>query len=99
VSDWSSDVCSSDLLFSFGAVLYEMISGKRAFTGDSAADVLSAIIKEEPPDLTEANQSVSPALDRVVRHCLEKNPAERFQSAHDLAFNLEVLTGTSKIAS
>jgi WD40 repeat protein len=86
-------------LFSFGAVLYEMISGKRAFTGDSAADVLSAIIKEEPPDLTEANQSVSPALDRVVRHCLEKNPAERFQSAHDLAFNLEVLTGTSKIAS
>ena len=86
-------------LFSFGAVLYEMISGKRAFKGDSSADVLSAILKEEPPDVTEANQNVSPALDRVVRHCLEKNPAERFQSAHDLAFNLEALTGVSKVAS
>ena len=86
-------------LFSFGAVLYEMISGKRAFKGDSSADVLSAILKEEPPDVTEANQNVSPALDRVVRHCLEKNPAERFQSAHDLAFNLEALTGISKVAS
>jgi eukaryotic-like serine/threonine-protein kinase len=86
-------------LFSFGAVLYEMISGKRAFKGDSSADILSAILKEEPPDVTEANQNVSPALDRVVRHCLEKNPAERFQSAHDLAFNLEALTGISKLAS
>ena len=85
-------------LFSFGAVLYEMISGKRAFKGDSSADVLSAILKEEPPDVTEANQNVSPALDRVVRRCLEKNPAERFQSAHDLAFNLEALTGISKVA-
>jgi eukaryotic-like serine/threonine-protein kinase len=86
-------------IFSFGAVLYEMISGKRAFHGDSAADVLSAILKEEPPDMTAANQNVSPALDRVERHCLEKNPAERFQSAHDLAFNLEALTGISNVVS
>ena len=85
-------------LFSFGTVLYEMVSGKRAFKGDSAADVFSAILKEEPPDLTQSNQNVFPALDRLVRHCLEKNPAERFQSAHDLAFNLEALTGISKVS-
>jgi len=83
-------------LFSFGTVLYEMISGQRAFKGESSADVLSAIIKEDPPDLAETNHSVSPALDRIVRHCLEKNPAERFQSAHDLAFDLETLTTISK---
>ncbi len=86
-------------LFSFGSVLYEMISGKRAFKGDSAADVLSAILKEEPPDLEQMNREVSPALERVVRHCLEKNPAERFQSARDLAFDLEALAGSSKVAS
>jgi eukaryotic-like serine/threonine-protein kinase len=86
-------------LFSFGSVLYEMISGKRAFKGDSPADTLSAILKEEPPELTATNVNVPPALDRVVRHCLEKNPAERFQSAHDLAFNLDALTGISKLAS
>ena len=83
-------------LFSFGAVLYEMVSGQRAFKGVSSADVLSAILKEEPPDLIEVNSSVSPALDRIVRHCLEKNPAERFQSAHDLAFDLETLTSISR---
>jgi eukaryotic-like serine/threonine-protein kinase len=86
-------------LFSFGTVLHEMISGKRAFKGDSSADILSAILKEEPPDVTGMNRDASPALERVVRHCLEKNPAERFQSAHDLAFNLEALTGSSKLAS
>ena len=83
-------------LFSFGAVLYEMVSGLRAFKGDSSADILSAILKEEPPDLIEVNASVSPALDRIVRHCLEKNPAERFQSAHDLAFDLETLSSISR---
>ncbi len=83
-------------LFSFGAVLYEMVSGLRAFKGDSSADILSAILKEEPPDLVEVNASVSPALDRIVRHCLEKSPAERFQSAHDLAFDLETLSSISR---
>ena len=82
-------------IFSFGAVLYEMISGKRAFHGDSAVDTMSAILKEEPPDLAETNRNVSPALERVVRHCLEKNPAERFQSVRDVAFNLEALTDIS----
>ena len=82
-------------IFSFGAILYEMLSGKRAFHGDSAADTMSAILKEDPPELTETNRNISPALDRIVRHCLEKNPAERFQSARDVAFNLEALTDVS----
>ena len=86
-------------LFSFGAILYEMLSGKRAFHGESPAETMSAIVKEEPPELSETNATVSPALERIVRHCLEKNPAARFQSAQDLAFNLEALTGTSKLTS
>ena len=82
-------------IFSFGAILYEMLSGKRAFHGDSAADTMSAILKEEPADLSETNRNISPALERIVRHCLEKNPAERFQSARDVAFNLEALSDLS----
>jgi eukaryotic-like serine/threonine-protein kinase len=82
-------------IFSFGAILYEMLSGQRAFHGESSADTMSAILKEDPPDLTETNRNISPALDRIVRHCLEKNPAERFQSARDVAFNLEALTDLS----
>ena len=86
-------------IFAFGAILYEMLSGKRAFHGDSAADTMSSILKEEPPELTETNRNVSPALDRIVRHCLEKNPGERFQSARDVAFNLEALTEISSAGS
>lgn len=82
-------------IFSFGAILYEMLSGKRAFHGDSAADTMSAILKEDPPDLSETNRNISPALERIVRHCLEKSPGERFQSARDVAFNLEALTDIS----
>ena len=82
-------------IFSFGAILYEMLSGKRAFHGDSPVDTMSAILKEDPPDLTETNRNVAPALERIVRHCLEKNPAERFQSARDVAFNLGALTEIS----
>jgi len=82
-------------IFSFGAILYEMLSGKRAFHGDSAADTMSAILKEDPPDLSETNRNISPALERIVRHCLEKSPAERFQSARDVAFNLEALSNVS----
>src|ERR1700736_4961152 len=82
-------------IFSFGAILYEMLSGKRAFHGDSAADTMSAILKEDPPDLSLTNQSISPGLERIVRHCLEKNPEQRFHSAHDLAFDLAALSGLS----
>ena len=72
-----------------------MLSGKRAFHGDSAADTMSAILKEDPPDLSVTNQNVSPGLERIVRHCLEKNPEQRFHSAHDLAFDLEALSQVS----
>ena len=82
-------------IFSFGAILYEMLSGKRAFHGDTAADTMSAILKEDPPDLNETNRNVSPALERMVQHCLEKNPEARFHSASDIAFDLEHLTGIS----
>ena len=82
-------------IFSFGAILYEMLSGKRAFRGDSMAETMSAILREDPADLSETNKTVSPALERVVRHCLEKNPAERFHSARDLAFAIESLSGSA----
>ncbi|MBV9609862.1 MAG: PD40 domain-containing protein, partial [Acidobacteria bacterium] len=82
-------------IFSFGAILYEMISGKRAFRGETTADTMSAILKEDPPELSETNRAVPPAIERIVRHCLEKNPAERFQSARDIAFNLEALSTIS----
>ena len=81
-------------IFSFGAILYEMLSGKRAFRGNSMAETMSAILREDPPDLSETNRTISPALERVVLHCLEKNPAERFHSASDLAFALEALSGS-----
>ena len=81
-------------IFSFGAILYEMLSGKRAFHGDSAAETMSAILKEDPPDLSVTNKNIPAGLERMVRHCLEKNPEERFHSAHDVAFDLEALSGT-----
>ncbi len=83
-------------LFSFGCVLYEMLSGERPFHGETPADTMSAILKEEPPELSTKGVVVPPALDRLVRHCLEKNPEERFQSARDLAFGLESLSQTSQ---
>jgi serine/threonine protein kinase len=82
-------------IFSFGAVLYEMLSGRRAFHGTTAADTISAILKEDPPDLVETNRNISPALERIVRHCLEKRPEQRFHSARDVAFDLEALSATS----
>ncbi|HVS81530.1 MAG TPA: protein kinase [Pyrinomonadaceae bacterium] len=86
-------------IFSFGAILYEMLSGRRAFHGDSGADTMSAILREDPPDLSETNKNVTPALERVVRHCLEKNPEERFHSASDLAFAIEALSGSMATSS
>jgi eukaryotic-like serine/threonine-protein kinase len=82
-------------IFAFGAVLYEMLSGKRAFRRDTAAETMTAILKEEPPELSEMDQPISPGLERIVRRCLEKQPEQRFQSAKDLAFALEALTGTT----
>jgi len=80
-------------IFSFGAILYEMLSGRRAFRGESTADTISAILREDPPDLSSTNRNINPALERVVNHCLEKNPEQRFNSARDLAFAIEALSG------
>lgn len=82
-------------IFSFGAILYEMLSGRRAFHGESVAETMSAILKEDPPELSDTNKTVSPALERIVNHCLAKNPEERFHSARDIAFALEALSGST----
>jgi eukaryotic-like serine/threonine-protein kinase len=79
-------------LFSLGVVCYEMLSGKRAFQGATAADTMSMILKEEPAELSSSVRNLPPALGRMVHRCLEKDPAERFQSARDLAFHLETLS-------
>ena len=82
-------------IFAFGAVLYEMLSGRRAFKGQSAAETMHAILRDDPPDLLESVKSLAPALDRIVGHCLEKSPDLRFQSARDVAFNLESVSTLS----
>jgi eukaryotic-like serine/threonine-protein kinase len=81
-------------LFSLGTVLYEMLTGERAFRGASSADTMAAILNEQPRDLTVVRPDVSAALGRIVYHCLEKTAVERFQSARDVAFSLEALSGS-----
>jgi eukaryotic-like serine/threonine-protein kinase len=90
--------CRTDI-FSFGAVLYEMLSGKRAFKRDTAADTMAAILNDDLPELLESERQIPPALDRIVRHCLEKAPEHRFQSARDLAFDLESITSLTASGS
>ena len=82
-------------IFSLGTVMYEMLSGKRAFRGDSSVETLNAILKDEPPELTTTDRNISPALERVVWHCLEKSPERRFQSATDVGFAFEALSGVT----
>lgn len=90
-----STVDSRTDIFAYGAVLYEMVSGQRAFRRDTAAETMTAILKEDPPEIAEISHPVSPGLERIIRRCLEKKPEQRFQSAKDLAFALEALSGTS----
>ena len=82
-------------IFSFGVVLYEMLTGRRAFQGDSAVETMNAILKEDPKIAANGGPALPPGLDRIVLHCLEKSPDERFQSARDVAFDIEALSGTS----
>jgi serine/threonine protein kinase len=82
-------------IFSFGAVLYEMLTGKRAFRGESPVETLNAILKDDPPSLFESSRTVSPALERIVRRCLEKRPEERFRTAHDLGIALDAISTSS----
>jgi serine/threonine protein kinase/Tol biopolymer transport system component len=93
------DVDQRTDIFSFGAILFEMLSGVRAFKRDSAIETLNAILKEEPQELQETGKMISPALDRIVRHCLEKSPESRFHSAGDVAFDLEALSGSTTSSS
>ena len=82
-------------IFSFGAILYEMLCGKRAFQGETMAETMTAILKQEPEELAETNAKINPALEKIVRRCLEKKPERRFQSTSDLSFALEALSTAS----
>jgi aminoglycoside phosphotransferase (APT) family kinase protein/Tol biopolymer transport system component len=84
-------------LFALGAVMYEMLAGRRAFQADTAAETMTAILKEDPPEWA-ARAELTPALASIVRHALEKQPAERFQSARDIAFALQSLSGSGTAA-
>jgi serine/threonine protein kinase len=89
VADHRSDI------FSFSAILYEMLTGKRAFQKQTSVETMTAILNEDPPWIAQSTASTPPALQRVVHRGLEKNPEQRFQSASDLAFALEALTDTT----
>jgi eukaryotic-like serine/threonine-protein kinase len=86
-------------IFSFGAVLYEMLSGQRAFRGTTPADISSAILKDDPAPLSPTMAQIPPVVDHIVHHCLEKTPGHRFQSARDLAFQLQSVSGASSHTS
>jgi eukaryotic-like serine/threonine-protein kinase len=86
-------------MFAFGAVLFEMLSGKRAFQRDTPPETMTAILRDDVPEVTNIQPPISPALDRIVRRCLEKSPDHRFQSAKDLAFALESLSQISSSTS
>src|SRR4051794_6095801 len=87
-------------IFSFGTVLYEMLSGERPFRRDTSAETMTAILKDDPPELASTPQRpISPGIDRIVRRCLEKDPGQRFQSAKDLAFALEAMSGSTSVSA
>lgn len=82
-------------LFSLGCVLYEMVTGRRAFRGQSAPETIAAVLREEPPSLADSGKATSPELGRVIERCLAKTPAQRFQSAGDLAFALRSMVSAT----
>jgi eukaryotic-like serine/threonine-protein kinase len=82
-------------LFSFGLILFEMLRGERAFKRETLAETMTAILKDDPPELSETNAKISPQLEKLVRRCLEKKPERRFQTASDLGFALEALSRSS----
>ena len=88
-ADFRSDI------FSFGSIFYELLSGHRAFKRNTGAETMTAILNDDPAEFSGTSGAVPPALDRIVRHCMEKQPGRRFQSAQDIAFDLESLSGVS----
>lgn len=89
------DVDHRSDIFSFGSILFEMLRGERAFLRETMAETMTAILKDDVPELGETNAKISPQLERLVRRCLEKKPERRFQTASDLGFALESLSGVS----
>ena len=77
-------------IFAFGVVLYEMATGRKAFAGDSKASLAAAILTSDPPPITKIQPLTPPALERVVKRCLAKDPEERWQTARDLTSGTEV---------
>jgi len=86
-------------IFSFGMILYEMLAGKNPFRGETTADTVSAILKQDAPRLAERREPIPPRIERIVQRCLEKDPGSRFQSASDLAFDLAELSGFGQTIS
>src|SRR5262249_10699161 len=86
-------------IFSFGAILHEMITGRRAFKRETMAETMTAILNEEPAELSASNPNVNPSLERIVNRCLEKKPERRFQSTADLAFALDALSAPTSSVS
>src|SRR5438445_134088 len=75
-------------IFSFGAILYELLTGAKAFKKETAGDTMAAILRDETPELADSGRDISPGMDEIVRHCLEKEPDNRFQSAKSIVFAL-----------
>lgn len=86
-------------IFSLGVVLYEMVTGRRAFSGDSSVEVMNAILKDELPDLAQSGKNIPKGLSILINRCLEKNPDGRFQSARDLAFALEAAESATSVGT
>ena len=86
-------------IFSFGSILYEMLYGQRAFKHNTGAETMTAILNEEPSEFSGRSLAIPPGLERIVRHCMEKQAGQRFQSAHDIAFALESVAGISSTTS
>ncbi len=82
-------------IFSFGAILYEMLTGERAFSRGTEVDTITAVLKEDPPEIAQGAARIPPAATNIIRHCLEKEPENRFQTARDLAFSLPSVSAAS----
>ena len=82
-------------IFALGAILYEMLAGKRAFQKPTSPETMTAILNEDPPSISQITKDLPLAMQRVLQRCLEKNPEQRFHSAHDLAFALEAMSDSA----
>ena len=85
-------------IFAFGVILYEMLTGRRAFQRDTPAETMSAILNEDPPPVSQTAESFPPSMQKIVSRCLEKKPEKRFQHASDLGFALETLSDSGSTA-